>query len=129
MKRKINEDSIAPLFFNVIYNHYCNKLNQSTFLETLTLIINYVIRWSITFNLRGITMTDQEKTVEKLRRDDLIRENQERTEATKEETAAIDAFEPWLPIETKMVTGSLICGIIALIILATLIHIFILGVL
>lgn len=72
-------------------------------------------------------MNDQEQTIEKLKRDDLIRENQERTEATEEETAAIDAVEPWLPIETKMVVGSLICGVIALIILATLIHIFILG--
>ncbi|MFC1840976.1 hypothetical protein ACFL1N_15475 [Thermodesulfobacteriota bacterium] len=73
-------------------------------------------------------MNDQDKTIEKLRRDDFIRENQERTEATEEETATIDAVEPWLPIETKMVVGSLICGVIALIILATLIHIFILGV-
>ena len=72
-------------------------------------------------------MNDHDKTVEKLKRDDLIREYQENTEATKEETDTIDAVEPWLPIETKMVVGSLICGVIALIILATLIHIFILG--
>jgi len=72
-------------------------------------------------------MNDHDKTIEKLQRDDRIREYQENTEATKEETDAIDAVEPWLPIETKMVAGSLICGVIALIILATLIHIFILG--
>jgi hypothetical protein len=72
-------------------------------------------------------MNDHEKTIEKLQRDDRIREYQETTEATKEETDAIDAVEPWLPIETKMVVGSLICGVIALIILATLVHIFILG--
>lgn len=37
------------------------------------------------------------------------------------------AEESWLPIETKLVTRSIIIGIVALIILATLIHTFILG--
>jgi hypothetical protein len=72
-------------------------------------------------------MNEQDKAVEQLKRDDLIRENQDRTEATEEETSAINAAEPWLPIETKMVAGSLIIGGIALVILAALIHIFILG--
>ncbi len=72
-------------------------------------------------------MNDRDKIIEDLKRDDLIRENKERVDATKEETAAIDAYEPWLPIETKMVVGSLIIGGIALVILAVLVHIFILG--
>ena len=35
--------------------------------------------------------------------------------------------EPWLPIETKLVVRSVIGGIIALIVLAILVHIFLLG--
>ena len=35
--------------------------------------------------------------------------------------------EPWLPIETKLVTYSVIGGIAALIVLAILVHLFILG--
>ena len=38
-----------------------------------------------------------------------------------------EADEPWLPIETKLVTYSVIGGIAALIVLATVVHIFILG--
>ena len=34
--------------------------------------------------------------------------------------------EPWLPIETKLVTRSLIVGLVALLVLATLVNIFIL---
>ncbi|MFH1437101.1 MAG: hypothetical protein ABIJ56_15445 [Pseudomonadota bacterium] len=34
--------------------------------------------------------------------------------------------EPWLPIETKLVVWSVIGGIIALIVLAILVHIFLL---
>ena len=34
--------------------------------------------------------------------------------------------EPWLPIETKLVTRSLVIGLVALIVLATLVNIFIL---
>jgi hypothetical protein len=37
------------------------------------------------------------------------------------------AEETWLPIETKLVTRSLILGVVALIVLATLVHMFILG--
>ena len=40
---------------------------------------------------------------------------------------AHEAEEPWLPIETKLVTYSVIGGIAALIVLATVVHIFILG--
>jgi hypothetical protein len=72
-------------------------------------------------------MREEEKTVQKLQQDDRIREYQEKGEPSPEETAAIDAVEPWLPIETKMVVGSLIGGIVALIVLAILVHIFILG--
>ncbi len=38
-----------------------------------------------------------------------------------------EAGEPWLPIETKLVTYSVIGGIAALIVLAIVVHIFILG--
>ena len=38
-----------------------------------------------------------------------------------------EAEEPWLPIETKLVTYSVIGGIAALIVLAIVVHIFILG--
>jgi len=41
--------------------------------------------------------------------------------------ATQEAEEPWLPIETKLVVGSVIAGIIALIVLATLVHMFLLG--
>lgn len=37
------------------------------------------------------------------------------------------AEEPWLPVETKLIASSLITGLIALIVLATLVNIFILG--
>jgi hypothetical protein len=72
-------------------------------------------------------MKKDNEAVQQLRHDDIVRENQERTKATDEETASIEGIEPWLPIETKMVVGSLIIGGIALIILAVLVHIFILG--
>ena len=72
-------------------------------------------------------MEDEKDVIQQLRHDDIVRENQERTNATKEETASIDAVEPWLPIETRMVVGSLIIGGVALIILGILVHIFILG--
>jgi hypothetical protein len=35
--------------------------------------------------------------------------------------------ESWLPIETRMVVGSVIMGLAALIVLATLVHLFLLG--
>jgi len=38
-----------------------------------------------------------------------------------------EAEEPWLPIETKLVIYSVIGGIAALIVLAIVVHIFILG--
>ena len=41
--------------------------------------------------------------------------------------AAYEAEEPWLPIETKLVVGSVIAGIATLIVLATLVHMFLLG--
>ena len=45
---------------------------------------------------------------------------------TPESSAVGGAEEPWLPIETKLVTYSVIGGIVALIVLAVLVHIFIL---
>ncbi|MDY6856617.1 MAG: hypothetical protein SWO11_18310 [Thermodesulfobacteriota bacterium] len=44
----------------------------------------------------------------------------------KEDTYGIE--EPWLSIETKLIAGSLIIGIVALVILATLVDIFLLKV-
>lgn len=44
----------------------------------------------------------------------------------KEEVTS-EVEEPWLPIETKLIATSLIVGLIALIVLATLVNIFILG--
>ena len=49
------------------------------------------------------------------------------TPATEELRAEHEAEEPWLPIETKLVTYSVIGGIAALIVLAIVVHIFILG--
>ena len=46
---------------------------------------------------------------------------------TYEEVTIGGAEETWLPIETKLVTRSLIIGVVALIVLATLVHMFILG--
>jgi len=40
---------------------------------------------------------------------------------------AHEAEEPWLPIETKLVVGSVIAGVVVLIVLATLVHMFLLG--
>jgi hypothetical protein len=39
----------------------------------------------------------------------------------------LETGEPWLPIETKLVATSVIAGIIALIVLAILVHMFLLG--
>jgi len=72
-------------------------------------------------------MTDKEKTVERLQQEDLIREYRGNKEVDPEAFANLETEEPWLPIETKMVVGSIIGGVVALIILATLVHIFILG--
>jgi hypothetical protein len=38
-----------------------------------------------------------------------------------------DEAEPWLPIETKLVVLSLAIGVTALIVLAILVHLFLLG--
>jgi hypothetical protein len=47
--------------------------------------------------------------------------------ATPGAEATYGAVEPWLRIETKLVIGSVIAGMIALIVLATLVHMFLLG--
>ena len=38
-----------------------------------------------------------------------------------------DGMEPWLPIETKLVVASLATGMVALIVLAILVDLFLLG--
>ena len=43
------------------------------------------------------------------------------------EKETVELGEQWSPIETKLVLGSLAAGVITLIVLATLVHIFILG--
>ena len=72
-------------------------------------------------------MNVENKAVDELRKQDLIREYKGKELLDPEEPTGMNAAEPWLPIETKMVVGSLIGGVAALIVLATLIHIFILG--
>lgn len=64
-------------------------------------------------------MRDQEKAVEK---------KAEPVE-DKETTTGLahEAQEPWLPVETKLVVGSVIAGVITLIVLAIFVHIFLLG--
>jgi hypothetical protein len=42
-------------------------------------------------------------------------------------TPSGEAVEPWLSVETKLVIWSVIAGIAALIVLATLVHMFLLG--
>lgn len=49
------------------------------------------------------------------------------TEQAGVKDVAHEAEEPWLPIETKLVAYSLIGGLIALIVLAALVNMFILG--
>jgi hypothetical protein len=46
---------------------------------------------------------------------------------TDAEDARYGTEEPWLPIETKLVVGSITGGVIALIVLATMVNMFILG--
>ena len=46
---------------------------------------------------------------------------------TDAEDARYGIEEPWLPIETKLVAGSIAGGVIALIVLATMVNMFILG--
>ena len=72
-------------------------------------------------------MNEKEIEIKKLQEDDLIREYQGDKVDSNFEAAGINAEEPWLPIETKLVVGSLIGGMIMLIVLATLVHIFLLG--
>lgn len=72
-------------------------------------------------------MNEENTPVEQLQHDDRVREYQGKKEWNAEEKSAVEAVEPWLPIETKLVVGSLIGGVVALIVLAVIIHIFILG--
>ena len=72
-------------------------------------------------------MNDTDKAVEKLQQEDLIREYQGKPGADSISSAGINSEEPWLPIETKLVIWSVGGGIVALIVLAILVHIFLLG--
>ncbi len=54
-----------------------------------------------------------------------MRDEDKTKEQLIEELAEVE--EPWLPIETKLVTYSVIGGIAALIVLAIVVHMFILG--
>ena len=49
-----------------------------------------------------------------------------KTEKAGAEEATYTSVEPWLPIETKLVVGSLIAGVVSLIVLAVLVHMFLL---
>ena len=46
--------------------------------------------------------------------------------ASLEGETSSEAAEPWLPIETKLIAGSVIAGTIALIVLATLVNMYLL---
>jgi len=71
-------------------------------------------------------MKDKEKTVEQIKNEGV--KGGQKTEAVDSFVEpTYEAEEPWLPIETKMVVGSLIAGMIALVLLAVLVHMFILG--
>ena len=72
-------------------------------------------------------MSEENTPVEQLQHDDHVREYQGKKEWSAEEKSAVDAVEPWLPIETKLVIGSLVGGVAALVVLAVIVHIFILG--
>lgn len=72
-------------------------------------------------------MSEEKSPVEQLQHDDHVREYQGKMEWDAGEKSAVHAAEPWLPIETKLVVGSLIGGVAALIVLAVIVHIFILG--
>ena len=72
-------------------------------------------------------MSKDKTPVEQLQHDDRVREYQGEKEWSAEEKAGVEAVEPWLPIETKLVIGSLVCGVVALVVLAIIVHIFILG--
>ena len=72
-------------------------------------------------------MNEENTPVEQLQHDDRVREYRGSKEWNADEKSTVDAVEPWLPIETKMVVGSLIGGAVALVILAVIVHIFILG--
>jgi hypothetical protein len=92
-------------------------------------------------------MRDEEKTKEQLIRE-LVALRRQLAEATRQppKTAGVrvedkpgpvgaghdvtpsgEAVEPWLPVETKLVIYSVIGGMIALVVLATLVHMFLLG--
>ena len=77
-------------------------------------------------------MSDEDKAKERLSQDSRdLRRQLGKAESQPLETGDFgpehEAEEPWLPIETKLVTYSVIGGIAALIVLAIVVHIFILG--
>jgi hypothetical protein len=72
-------------------------------------------------------MSEDKTPVEQLQHDDRVREYQGDKAWSAEEKSAVNTAEPWLPIETKLVIGSLVGGIVALVVLAIIVHIFILG--
>ncbi|MBW1742082.1 MAG: hypothetical protein JRJ47_01455 [Deltaproteobacteria bacterium] len=65
-------------------------------------------------------MRDEDKTKEELVRSDS-------TGAGHDVAPDSDAVEPWTPIETKLVLWSVVGGMIALVVLAILVHMFLLG--
>jgi len=80
-------------------------------------------------------MRDEDKTKEQLI-EELVKLRQQlaemgaprpKTEQVGVEEATDEAEEPWLPIETKLVGISVASGIVALVVLAILVHMFLLG--
>jgi hypothetical protein len=86
-------------------------------------------------------MRDEDKTREQLIRELVeLREQLAQAKGKPPETEGISvegtsepsgvdygAMEPWLPVETKLVVFSVVAGVVTLIVLATLVHMFLLG--
>jgi hypothetical protein len=56
-----------------------------------------------------------------------MRGEKPKTEPVDVKKANGDAEDPWLPVETKLVLVSVASGIVALVVLAVLVHMFLLG--
>lgn len=56
-----------------------------------------------------------------------MRGQKPKTEQVDVKEANDEAEDPWLPVETKLVVVSVASGIVALVVLAILVHMFLLG--
>jgi len=80
-------------------------------------------------------MRDEDKTKEQLLeeltalRKELAEmgEQKPKTKQVDLKEASDEAEDPWLPVETKLVVVSVTSGVVALVVLAILVHMFLLG--